>query len=716
MTEQAELQLGCQLELPTITPTAGGTDAFALRDYQEETLTKFKGWYTSDVAEALVALATGMGKTRTACACCHTVVSGGLGRILWVTHRTELLNQSAATLAAYIGKSVGVEQANRKVTDRDCQILIASVQTLKGARLATLAEWYEPALIVFDEAHHSVARTWTQIKLAFPQAKVLNLTATPFRSDISRRLELGQVLAEYNTSDGIKMGVLVPPKLIGTIKLQLDKVAVKMGDYDAESLSELLTKPDVIQACISTVLPHIAKRKGIIFAATVAHGRLIAESLRNAGVWVGEVYGETPQEERAAIYDYVRKNKNSAIVNNLVCTEGLDIPELDLVVIFRPTKNAALYLQMLGRGLRSFLGKDSCLVIDAIDSAKQISGNTSLVLPTDDDVRKASAMGGTVLNKVSVFFSWFYRQADIKNYIEDNKQIPQAALTGLSAEYILSILMPAFIGKWTPSQRLNMQELGGLFSAKRDQKDVFSLLSKYTGTRHIESLVSLLCSAGLQYCANGQLPHTYQENEELSDKLDVADADAEGGFSLEVLAKLEPNLQNFILNIVGETDLKKQAASYYEVHNIDGAAITWYKVLNYSCDFTFIDTYNKETQLKTYWLRYLNGIIVRYDVTRMARGASKYTRYPYRASDNIANDIPTFSKGTSWSKQEATPGQLEHVQKILSLTSTEIAKMNISRLSAAALMSNAFAKRDLAYMVKLPKPKPTATAESEAIF
>ena len=96
--------------------------------------------------------------------------------------------------------------------------MVASVQSLRGARLEKLAKEFCPDLAIFDEAHHALALTWMQVKQAFPKAKVLNLTATPFRTDIGNRLELGTVLLEKNTTDGIRMGVLVPPSRSASLR------------------------------------------------------------------------------------------------------------------------------------------------------------------------------------------------------------------------------------------------------------------------------------------------------------------------------------------------------------------------------------------------------------------------------------------------------------------------------------------------------------------
>ena len=154
---------------------------------------------------------------------------------------------------------------------------MASVQTLRGKRLQKLAEDFQPDLLIFDEAHHALALTWMQVKQTFPKAKVLNLTATPFRSDIGNRLELGTVLLEKNTTDGIRMGVLVPPKPIGKMEIDLGTIKKRLGDYDVASLAELLCRDEIVKGCLELIDKNCRGHKSILFAASVDHGRLLAE-------------------------------------------------------------------------------------------------------------------------------------------------------------------------------------------------------------------------------------------------------------------------------------------------------------------------------------------------------------------------------------------------------------------------------------------------------
>ena len=272
----------------------------------------------------------GMGKTRTAASCIRRLLTTikPNAKILWLTHREELIEQSKQELEHYTGEYCEIEQARHRSTGLS-NIIVGSVATLHGKRLQNLAGDFQPDLIVCDEAHHALALSWMQVKQTFPQAKILNLTATPYRSDIANRIDLGTVLVERNTTDGIGLGILVPPKPVGKLELNLGHVKKRLGDYDAESLADLLCHPDILRSCVKLLQEHAPGRKTILFAATVEHGRKISAQLRETGFRVAEVYGDTPTSERKGYYQGIREGKLDVLTNNLCLDAQTEILTLD---------------------------------------------------------------------------------------------------------------------------------------------------------------------------------------------------------------------------------------------------------------------------------------------------------------------------------------------------------------------------------------------------
>ena len=297
-----------------------------LRDYQIEGVVRFQIWWDSPELEALIALTMGMGKTITASACANHFFEkiNPSGKILWLTHRDELVDQSKDELELYTGKTCEIEQADQRYSGLS-QILVASVATLRGKRLQKLAEEFIPDLIICDEAHHALAMSWMHIKQTFPKAKVLNLTATPFRSDIGNRLDLGTILLEKNTTEGIKMGVLVPPKPVGKLEINMGVVKKRLGDYDLNSLSEMMCHEDVMKACVDLICQNAKGHKSLLFAATVEHGNLVSAELRKAGFKVGEIYGYTDKTLRKEMPGKLDRGELDIIVNNLCLDEQTEI-------------------------------------------------------------------------------------------------------------------------------------------------------------------------------------------------------------------------------------------------------------------------------------------------------------------------------------------------------------------------------------------------------
>ena len=184
-----------------------------LREYQREAVAAI-GREHESVRTTLLVLATGLGKTVTFAAVARGVVDAD-GRVLVVAHRGELLDQAATTLTAF-GLRVGIEQAHNRVDRAEMpDVVIASVQTLRGARLESFAP-DAFRLVVIDEAHHATAESYRKVLEHFAPAKVLGVTATPDRTDgVDLRNVFDSVADTYELRAGITSGFLAPLKLRG---------------------------------------------------------------------------------------------------------------------------------------------------------------------------------------------------------------------------------------------------------------------------------------------------------------------------------------------------------------------------------------------------------------------------------------------------------------------------------------------------------------------
>lgn len=688
---QTELDL-----FDTQNPSQTGAASIDLYDYQKETLKKFKSWYTSKSSqEALIALATGLGKTITASACVAEIVSQGKA-VLWITHRDELVSQSADTLMRYTGAYVGIEKAERRAA-YSAKIVVASVQSLKGRRLANFSQYFTPSLIVFDEAHHSIARTWLAIKLMWPETKVLNLTATPYRQDIGRRLNLGEVLVEMNTSDGIKMGRLVPPKPVGSLGISLNGVKISMGDYETASLIPVLLQPEILAQSVKLIAEHAPGHRSIVFAANVEHGQILAESLRKSGFSVAEIYADTPRGERASAYSGVKSGRIDILVNNMVLTEGFDLPQIDLVAILRPTRNAALYLQMLGRGLRTSEGKTQCLVIDAVDVAKRSAGESDLLLPSEEQRKKYSAMIGRQASLPEVFLSWCYLSDEVSEYINDHSSVKEFTKLKNGYDLFKAICPTADYNNLRSAQLQMITNLTNFISEtsigkERKERRVFADFAALAHCGHIEGLVSVLAHNGWQYYPNGTLPQTEEEDARIAEANENANAATEANFNINCLSKIEPSLQNFILDVINSDSLTSQAKKYFTRYDTFGITVSWSIPMCAPELFTYVRTQSVEPPKKEFFVRinatgeiycvYLYGAKIT-QVTQMTTGTY------------FLSKVPPYSRNSSWTKNPATENQLPHVAKILGISIPEAKKLGLCAMAAASLMDNKFSKAPL---------------------
>ncbi len=371
-----------------------------LRPYQRECLQSLAARYKAGARRLLVSLPTGTGKT---------VIFAQFPRffamkkrLLVLAHRQELLEQAAHKFRATSPSvSVGIEQADREAGG--AQIVIASVPTLRGSRLAALdpEQFY---LVVVDEAHHAVAPSYRAIfehlgLLGADTRKLLvGFTATPRRGD---RRALGEVFQEIAYSKGveemIRDGYLC--RIAGwrvQSEVDLDGVRVRAGDFVEAALAAAVDNAPRNELVIAAYDRFARGRRCIAFCVNVEHARHVAKGFRDAGFRSEAVWGAMPAAERAHVLEELHAGKLDVVTNCNVLTEGFDEPAVDCVLMARPTRSLGLYVQMVGRGTRLQEGKSDLLVIDIADNSSKhtLAGLNALFdLPDALDLAGADALG-----------------------------------------------------------------------------------------------------------------------------------------------------------------------------------------------------------------------------------------------------------------------------------------------------------------------------------
>jgi superfamily II DNA or RNA helicase len=346
------------------------TAPFELRPYQRDALAALENAWTGQkrpsaaapydaVDRPAIVLPTGMGKTVIFSELIAKAHAAGR-RPLVLVHREELAEQAANKIhGALAGTSarVGIVKATSNQVDAD--VIVASVQTI-GPNPRRREQLRGIGLGIVDECHHAAARTWLDTIEAFP-GHWAGFTATMTRTEAgSSKVKLGdvwdEVALERDILYGIREGYLVnvTGQLVQVESLELDEVKRSRGEMQAGDLGDALVAADAPATVAKAYLEHAADRQGILFAPDVPSTWAFANALNDAGVVTEVVTGETPTDERREIYARYRAGEVQVLANCMVLTEGFDMPQASCAVICRPTSNAALYVQMVGRVLRPY--------------------------------------------------------------------------------------------------------------------------------------------------------------------------------------------------------------------------------------------------------------------------------------------------------------------------------------------------------------------------
>lgn len=323
----------------------------------------------------LVVAATGTGKTVLA-ALDYKAMQLELGykpSLLFVAHRQEILNQSISTFRAVLkdGQFGELFVGGKKPTE--WRHVFASVQSLSAKDV----ESFDPSqfdYVVIDEFHHAAAKTYTDILEHLKPKELLALTATPERGDGKRAQDLffdGIIASELRLWDALDRQLLAPFDYFG-IAEETDFTSIDWsnGKYSAKGLEEKVTRNDLRDRLVlNQIQKHVTDpgtMKALVFCVGLEHANYIGELLGNHGLKALVLTGGSTDEERSSGILELAAGRINAIVTVDIFNEGVDIPEVDTVIMLRPTESSVIFLQQLGRGLRKSLGKDSVTVLDFI--------------------------------------------------------------------------------------------------------------------------------------------------------------------------------------------------------------------------------------------------------------------------------------------------------------------------------------------------------------
>ena len=261
----------------------------------------------------------------------------------------------------------------------DCLSASAFNVPIKAVSIQWLSKHYdeieeEPGMIVIDEAHHALAKTYKEMWERFPNAKFLGLTATPCRLNGKGFTDLFDVLVQsWSVPEFISKGRLatydfVSIKSDGVTQRLIDSLQKRGadGDYQNKEMDMLLNKKPSIERLYQSLEEFGKDRKGIVYAINISHAQKITKLYQENGVKAIAIDSKTPATERQQDIEAFKKGDIQVLVNVDIFSEGFDCPDVEFVQLARPTLSLAKYLQMVGRGLRVAKGKKNCVIIDNV--------------------------------------------------------------------------------------------------------------------------------------------------------------------------------------------------------------------------------------------------------------------------------------------------------------------------------------------------------------
>lgn len=347
-----------------------------LRAYQQDAKEKiFAAW--DECNNVMFQMPTGTGKTRLFTSIISDVKAWGIlrsveAKILIVAHRIELIEQISENLDKY-GIVHGII-AGGKERDLSLPVQVASIQTITHHTNVSAAQDLNVNFIIIDEAHHSVANSYKKLWNMFPTAKVLGVTATPWRMNNRGFCEMyDRLILSKSIKEFIKEGWLAPydyysikesSELNAEIN-NIDEFDIE-GDYKTAALETVVDTSRIRAQLLDSYLKYAKGKKGIIYSISRKHSDHICKEFKQAGVNIVRIDSLTPRDERRLYVKRFRSGQIDIIVNVDIFSEGFDCPDIEFIQLARPTKSLVKYIQQVGRGLRPTENKTRCLILDNV--------------------------------------------------------------------------------------------------------------------------------------------------------------------------------------------------------------------------------------------------------------------------------------------------------------------------------------------------------------
>ena len=347
-----------------------------LRPYQQKAIHDVIQALRQGEKRIMLQAATGAGKTRIAGAMLQSVLRQGK-RAIFTVPAISLVDQTVQSFHGLGIADIGVLQANHPMTAPHRRMQVASLQTLRRREVPPCDFW------LIDEAHRQ-DKGLQDILSSDEWAGVpfVGLSATPWTKGLGRYWN--RLIIAATTSELIEQGFLSPFRVFAPSAPDLANVGTVGDDYNQGQLSKASRKVELIGDVVSTWLRLGKGRPTLCFAVDCAHAQDIAKAFEAAGVRCGYQDAHTSDLDRADIRRKFHNGDLEVVCNVGTLTTGVDW-DVRCIILARATKSEMLYVQIIGRGLRTAKGKEDCLILDHSGTTERLGFVTDIYYDSLDD-------------------------------------------------------------------------------------------------------------------------------------------------------------------------------------------------------------------------------------------------------------------------------------------------------------------------------------------
>jgi superfamily II DNA or RNA helicase len=364
---------------------------------QKESLTALAGAHKLEHSAGLIILPTGSGKTRIAA---EDAKEFDAECVLYVAHTQEILDVAQSELEAVFGTKNVTRHTSSSTLHRLNRVNITTIQLLRQNLEKIQPKSFD--YLVVDEFHHAAAKSYRDL-ISWAQVRfLLGLTATPFRGDRQDIAALcdQNVLVEFELRSGIDLGVLSPYHYFGCFDdIDYSKIQYDGGRYDIRDLERALIIPERDAAVIQKWREHAEEKPTLAFCCSHRHAKRVSEAFNEAGIAADFYVSSTKIADRKALAGRFQSGDLKILCVVDVMNEGIDLPFVECLLFLRPTESKRIFYQQLGRGLRKYVGKSHCVVIDFIGNFKNafrlVEYQSLLPHITDKPMATAAAIGNS---------------------------------------------------------------------------------------------------------------------------------------------------------------------------------------------------------------------------------------------------------------------------------------------------------------------------------